>query len=195
VGSGGIGKALRQVLLDAIEALHPLTGARRTLPIGVGYQILRLRYVEGLEVPAIRGQLALGKSEFYREQQRGVGAVVSVLWDRWEDNRPPATTREDAPPVPPRPRHNLPIPTTTYIPRAGELERVARRLGEGRLLTITGSGGCGKTRLALELAHDVLDAFADGAWLVELAPLPIRPSCPRTLPPPCRCASPRTTLC
>ncbi|HEX5414866.1 MAG TPA: NB-ARC domain-containing protein, partial [Chloroflexota bacterium] len=175
----GVGKALRQVLLDAIDALHPLTGSRGTLPSGVGYQILHLRYVEGLEVSAIQDQLALGKSEFYREQQRGVDAVVSLLWDRWRDNgssaatsaAPSAVSVEDAPPVSPRPRHNLPTSTTTYISRAGELAQVSQRLAETRLLTLTGSGGCGKTRLAIEIARDCVDEFADGVWLVELAPL------------------------
>src|SRR5206468_2353316 len=51
------------------------------------------------------------------------------------------------------PRNNLPIPLTSFVPREGELARVTERLRVSRLLTITGSGGCGKTRLALEVAR------------------------------------------
>src|SRR4029453_4356293 len=70
-----------------------------------------------------------------------------------------------------RERHNLPLPTTRFVPRAGELQQLGQVLGESRLVTITGAGGCGKTRLALELAQANLEHFADGVWLVELASL------------------------
>ncbi|MCA1643976.1 MAG: tetratricopeptide repeat protein [Chloroflexi bacterium] len=60
---------------------------------------------------------------------------------------------------------------TSFVPRAGEVGRVTDRLRASRLVTITGSGGCGKTRLALEVARDHLHTFADGIWLVDLAPL------------------------
>jgi predicted ATPase/DNA-binding CsgD family transcriptional regulator len=70
-------------------------------------------------------------------------------------------------------RHNLPANRLRLIGR--EQDVVAARqalLGtSGRLLTLTGAGGCGKTRLAVELATDLLPSFADGVWLIELAPL------------------------
>jgi predicted ATPase/DNA-binding XRE family transcriptional regulator len=68
-------------------------------------------------------------------------------------------------------RTNLPIRMTSFVPRAGEIARVTEMLHSHRLLTITGSGGCGKTRLALEVARELLDTFTDGVWLVDLAPL------------------------
>ena len=55
-----------------------------------------------------------------------------------------------------------------------------RLFGTARLLTLTGAGGCGKTRLGLQLAADSLDRFPDGAWLVELAPLSDPGLVPRT---------------
>jgi hypothetical protein len=60
-----------------------------------------------------------------------------------------------------------PLPTTSFVPRAQELVRLEQVLGESRLVTITGAGGCGKTRLALELARAQVDRFADGVWLAE----------------------------
>jgi predicted ATPase/DNA-binding CsgD family transcriptional regulator len=70
-------------------------------------------------------------------------------------------------------RHNLPAPRTPLIGREDEAAAVRRLLleSEGRLVTLVGTGGCGKTRLALWLAADLVDAFPDGVWLVELAPL------------------------
>src|SRR4030095_16247813 len=51
------------------------------------------------------------------------------------------------------------------------LATCARMLGETRLLTLTGIGGSGKTRIALKLAEDALDTFRDGVWFVDVAPL------------------------
>jgi non-specific serine/threonine protein kinase len=67
--------------------------------------------------------------------------------------------------------HNLPYQTTSFIGREDDVAMVQQSLGESRLLTITGAGGCGKTRLALEVGRQIVDRFADGVWLVDLAPL------------------------
>ncbi len=67
--------------------------------------------------------------------------------------------------------NNLPLQLTSFVGREQELAEVKRLLFGTRLLTLTGSGGAGKTRLALELAADVLDIYPHGAWLIELAPL------------------------
>ena len=69
------------------------------------------------------------------------------------------------------PAGNLPLQVSSFIGRAGELERIAAVLGEARVVTLTGAGGVGKTRLALQAAGQVLPRFADGAWLAELAPV------------------------
>jgi predicted ATPase/DNA-binding CsgD family transcriptional regulator len=60
---------------------------------------------------------------------------------------------------------------SSFVGREKELAEVKRLLGKNRLLTLTGSGGCGKTRLALAVASEHLEGFEDGVWLVELAPL------------------------
>jgi predicted ATPase/DNA-binding SARP family transcriptional activator/DNA-binding CsgD family transcriptional regulator len=68
-------------------------------------------------------------------------------------------------------KHNLPAPKTTFIGRVRERVEIKRMLAMTNLLTLTGTGGCGKTRLALEVARDLVGTYPDGVWLVELAPL------------------------
>src|SRR5829696_2842066 len=69
------------------------------------------------------------------------------------------------------PQHNLPAQRSSFVGREREIKEVERELAMTRLLTLTGVGGSGKTRLALEVARDLLQAYPDGAWLVQLAPL------------------------
>jgi non-specific serine/threonine protein kinase len=69
------------------------------------------------------------------------------------------------------PKHNLPHDLTTFIGRENEIAELVQLLGRARLLTLTGSGGCGKTRLAVQLAKQQVHAYPDGAWLAELAAL------------------------
>jgi len=73
--------------------------------------------------------------------------------------------------VPSPARHNLPAPLTSFVGRERDLARLEGLLGQARLVTLTGPGGAGKTRLALELASGVLGRFPDGVWLVDLASL------------------------
>src|SRR6516162_9374339 len=65
----------------------------------------------------------------------------------------------------------LPAELTSFVGRRQELREVKRLLTTTRLLTLTGSGGCGKTRLALRAAADMSRGFPDGTWLVQLAPV------------------------
>jgi predicted ATPase/class 3 adenylate cyclase len=67
--------------------------------------------------------------------------------------------------------HNLPLQLTSFIGREQEIAEVKRLLGATRLLTLTGAGGVGKTRLALQVGADQMDEYPDGVWLVELASL------------------------
>jgi len=68
-------------------------------------------------------------------------------------------------------RHNLPEQRTRFIGREAALADLARLLPSTRLLTLTGIGGCGKTRLALQFARQQLAGFPDGVWFIDLAPL------------------------
>ena len=66
---------------------------------------------------------------------------------------------------------NLPLQTTSFVGREEDMAGVIDALGEARVVTLTGVGGVGKTRLAVQVAAEVLDRFEGGAWLIELGPL------------------------
>jgi len=80
-----------------------------------------------------------------------------------------AVLRQEVPPVPPPARHNLPAPLTSFLGREHEIVALGKLLRESRLVTLTGPGGVGKTRLALEFASGVLVRFPEGVWLADLA--------------------------
>ena len=77
-----------------------------------------------------------------------------------------------------RAKHNLPYQLTSFIGREQEIAQLEELVTANRLVTLTGAGGAGKTRLAIEVASRLIDAFPDGVWLVELAAL----SDPRLVP-------------
>lgn len=66
---------------------------------------------------------------------------------------------------------NVPIPLTSFVGRQHEMAQVKNLLSTARLVTLTGAGGSGKTRLAMQAAIDLVDAFKDGVWWVDLAAL------------------------
>jgi predicted ATPase/class 3 adenylate cyclase len=78
---------------------------------------------------------------------------------------------EDFPPLKSLYRTNLPIPATPFLGRERELAEVHSLLEDGRLLTLTGPGGTGKTRLGLQAAANAADRYSDGIFWVPLAPL------------------------
>jgi predicted ATPase/class 3 adenylate cyclase len=79
----------------------------------------------------------------------------------------------DFPPIRTLAEHpgNLPPQMSSFIGRERELEQAAIALGQARVVTLTGPGGVGKTRLALQAAGQVAERFSDGGWLAELAPV------------------------
>jgi predicted ATPase/class 3 adenylate cyclase/Tfp pilus assembly protein PilF len=113
------------------------------LPEGVSLQGLGAHRIKGVEQP-------IGVFEL---RHPGLPEYASSL-------RPPTA----AP-------NNLPEPLTSFVGREMEIKEVTALLGRTRLLTLTGSGGCGKTRLATQVGRSVLEMYSDGVWLVELAAL------------------------
>jgi predicted ATPase/DNA-binding CsgD family transcriptional regulator len=67
--------------------------------------------------------------------------------------------------------HNLPLQLTSFVGREAEMHDVRQLLADNRLVTLTGAGGAGKTRLAVEIAARIAAEFRDGVWYVDLAPI------------------------
>ena len=81
----------------------------------------------------------------------------------------PIRTEMRATPI--TPRDNLPLQLSSFVGREKELNDIAKLIGKSRLVTLTGVGGIGKTRLSLEAARKIFSDFPDGMWFIELAPL------------------------
>ena len=79
------------------------------------------------------------------------------------------------------PPNNLPQQLTTFIGREHEKAEIVRLLAKNRLVTLTGSGGVGKSRLSLQVGTEVLHQFQDGVWFIELAPLANPDLIPQTI--------------
>jgi len=88
-----------------------------------------------------------------------MGDGISAVYSAAEMAEAPARSRPN----------NLPAELTSFVGRRKELSDVKRLLAQTRLLTLTGTGGAGKTRLALRTAAEVARSFSDGVWLVSLA--------------------------
>jgi predicted ATPase len=67
--------------------------------------------------------------------------------------------------------HNLPVQLSSFVGREDELQEIRALLDISRLVTLTGPGGCGKTRLSLQVAGQMIERFVGGVWFVDLAPL------------------------
>lgn len=147
--------------------LEPLTRRERTI-------LLYLAESKSNQEIAALETLALTSVKWYIQQiyaKLGVnrrGAVTERAQELGllQPAPPPASGARRA-------KHNLPAQLTSFIGREREIVELRLRIIKtaNRLLTLTGSGGTGKSRLALEVAGGILDAFPDGIWLVELAPL------------------------
>jgi predicted ATPase/DNA-binding SARP family transcriptional activator len=95
--------------------------------------------------------------------ERCVEALATLGLEPSEETRSLASRRSS--------KTNVPIPLTSFIGRENELNEVASLLTRSRLVTLTGSGGVGKTRLAIQVVADLSERFPDGIWFFDLAPL------------------------
>jgi len=99
------------------------------------------------------------------ERPASARAVLNILEQKIT---PPITTAYR---IASKPKNNLPVQLTSFIGRKKEVEQIKKRLEKNRLVTLTGSGGIGKTRLSIQVAFELLREYPNGVWLVELAPL------------------------
>ena len=88
--------------------------------------------------------------------------LYQVISDGLREEFPPLKTLDARP-------NNLPVQLTSFIGRENEMKAIKDLLNNTHLLTLTGSGGAGKSRLALQIAADVIDDFVNGVWFIELA--------------------------
>src|SRR5258707_4718824 len=100
----------------------------------------------------------------------GADAITTVSGRGYQFTLP-VTTGDGEANRAPRSKHNLPYQLTSFIGREQEIAQLDKLVTANRLVTLSGAGGAGKTRLAIEVASRLVDAFADGVWLVELAAL------------------------
>jgi len=83
VRTANLGKSLQKAVLEAIESLKPVDVSQSTGRSARTYQILTLRYVQGLDLAEVLEQLGVGESEYHRSQRRALEAVTLVLGERW----------------------------------------------------------------------------------------------------------------
>lgn len=142
-----------------------LNRCARLLATGHGGQVLISQATEQLLVDELPARAALWDLGLHRLKDLRRPEHVFQLVDL---DHP-----QEFPPIQSMPRavSNLPAQLTAFIGREDELKRLQDMRRRSRLLTLTGPGGAGKTRLALELASQLVGEEADGVWLVELDPL------------------------
>jgi non-specific serine/threonine protein kinase len=172
VGVDPLREGAQRALMGALAASGDYAGSSEV------YRAFRLLLHETLQTTPSSETTAL--YERIRVRARQAADPSKVSQPSPADTRSAASLAEALPPAEPdrlaepgrhSPRHNLPIPHTSFIGREKEIALVQDLLSRTRLLTLTGSGGCGKTRLSLRVASEVLEPFPDGVWLVELASL------------------------
>jgi predicted ATPase len=132
----------------------PVNRAARLMDAGHGGQVL----IAAVTADLVPGLVLRNLGE---HRLRDLGSPIQV-WQLGTDEFPPLRTLDELP-------GNLPVQLTSFVGRDAEVKAVADLLDAHRLVTLTGVGGVGKTRLAQQVAADAVERFHDGAWLVEFA--------------------------
>ena len=173
-------EALRMAFLYLMLDLAELHETRQEYPQGIA-ALQQLLSVEKSYEEAHAGLMRLYAISGQRQQAvRQYQTLCDVLSQELEAEPSQSTLRlyeaiqkGDFTPSLPKTQsvHNLPVQVTSFIGREKEIETLKQVLlsGKTRLVTVTGAGGTGKTRLALRAAEELLDAYPQGIWLVELA--------------------------
>jgi predicted ATPase/DNA-binding SARP family transcriptional activator/transcriptional regulator with XRE-family HTH domain len=177
---------LREMMIGALEQLIKVAESQHDYRMAILYaqrllrhdplheityrRLMQLYALIGDRVSSIRTYRTCA-TVLERELAVEPSPATSELYERLLDGASPTAPVAELPAQ--RAAGNLPLQLTNFIGRKREMAEIGRLLSSTRLLTLTGSGGCGKTRLALQVATDLLAAqvFPDGVWWVELAAL------------------------
>ena len=157
---------------EATEASTGLVGyevhrAARIAAVAHGGQVLLSSSAAGLVEDSLPPEVALRELGSHRLKDLGRPETLFQLVSEGLQDNFSALRSLDNPELP----NNLPASLNPFIGRDAELVEVCRLVLETRLLTLTGAGGSGKTRLALQVAAELLDGSGEGVWFVELAPI------------------------
>jgi len=143
----------------------PVNRCARVKAAGHGGQVLVTKTTRDLARERLGGGFGLTRlGEFRLRDLAEPELIYQLTHADLPADFPPLTTVAERP-------GNLPVPVSSFIGRERELEETAAALRQARVVTLTGPGGVGKTRLALQAAGQAAGRFADGAWLAELAPV------------------------
>lgn len=156
---------------------QPLNRVARLLAAGHGEQVLLSDVAHDLSRDTLPPSTSLKSLGEHRLRDLGRPEHVYQLLHPDLPSEFPPLRSLDNPALP----NNLPQQVTSFIGRETEIAAVKSLLAKTHLLTLTGSGGCGKSRLTLQVAAEVLEDYPDGAWLVEFAPLSDSTLVPQTV--------------
>jgi predicted ATPase/class 3 adenylate cyclase/DNA-binding CsgD family transcriptional regulator len=142
-----------------------LNRCARLRDIGYGGQILvsQAAYevlIDGLDEPVVLRDLGLHRLRDLARPEH----VWQLCHPELADGFPPLRSLDAV-------AQNLPVQLTSFVGRETEIDAISMFLVEHRLVTLIGAGGCGKTRLGLQVAAGIVDEYPDGVWWVDLAPL------------------------
>ncbi len=143
---------------------HDVHRAARVAGAAHGGQVLVSETVRALAGSVLPAGVAFRDLGQHRLKDLRPEPLAQLLVDGLPSDFPPVRSLDARP-------NNLPTQLTSFVGREHELATVAELLATTRLLTLTGPGGTGKTRLALQLAAAVADGYPDGVWFVALEPL------------------------
>jgi predicted ATPase/class 3 adenylate cyclase len=140
----------------------PINRCARVKAAGHGGQVLVTRTTCELVEGRLGGGLALKRLGEFRLRDLAQPELIYQLTH--------PDLRTDFPPLKTIHSGNIPLRATSFVGRADELRAVAQALAQSRLVTLTGPGGVGKTRLSLEVAGRAVGEYPDGCWFCDLAP-------------------------
>lgn len=148
---------------DKYDGYLTLSHTKRLMSLAFGEQILVSEAAKELLGEALPSDVTLRDLGKHRLKDFEQGEhIYQVVAQNLPSDFPPIKAKDI-------PTNNLPIQLTSFVGRSRELRDLKQLLASGRLLTLTGPGGSGKTRLALRVAAEMMDQFSDGVFFVPLA--------------------------